>query len=250
VRRSLLLLLVGTLSVPSAVTPQGDVPGHYSAPIRYDGRFTLVRLRWGTDFHRPGGFGVQDAWSHDYPRAERDLSSVVRELTYLDVHDDGNVILTLDDPELFKYPVALMWRPGFWTLSDGEARSFRAYLLKGGFAIFDDFDGATQWANFEAQIQRVLPEGRLVRLDASHPIFTAFFPIAHDAIARPNSNVGPAHYGIFENNDPARRLLVMVNYGNALTQDAGRPGRESFPWDASSDAYKLAVNDLIYGLSH
>jgi hypothetical protein len=250
VRRSLLLLLVGMLSVASTSSPQGDAPQHYSAPIRYDGRFTLVRLRWGADLHRGDGSGVQDAWSHDYPRAERDLSSVIRELTYLDVHDDGNEILTLDDPELFKYPVALMWKPGFWTLSDGEARSFRAYLLKGGFAIFDDFDGATQWANFEAQIRRVLPDGRLVPLDASHPIFKAFFPIDHDAIARPGSNVRPGHYGIFENDDPARRLLVMVNYGNPLSQDAGQSGQELFPWDASSDAYKLAVNNLIYGLSH
>jgi hypothetical protein len=40
-----------------------------------------------------------------------------------------------------------MWKPGFWTLTDREAESFRAYLLKGGFAIFEDVDGTTQWAN-------------------------------------------------------------------------------------------------------
>jgi hypothetical protein len=234
----LFLLLVGMLSVPSTSAPQSDVPArdHYSAPIQYDGRFTLVRLRWGADLHPPGRFGIQDAWSHDYPRAERDLSAVIRELTYLDVHDDGNEILMLDDPELFKYPVALMWKPGFWTLSDREARSFRAYLLKGGFAIFEELDGATQWANFEAQIRRVLPEGRLVRLDASHPIFNAFFPIDNDAIVRPISNVRRGGYGIFEANDPARRLLVVVDYGSALPERVGPSGQESFPLDASSDA--------------
>ena len=96
------------LSGSSANAPQIDAParGHYSAPIRYDGRFTLVRLRWGNDL--PSARGVQHAWSHDYPRAEQNLSAIVRELTYLDIHDDGNEILTLDDPELFKYPIALM----------------------------------------------------------------------------------------------------------------------------------------------
>ena len=42
-------------------------------------------------------------------------------------------------------------------------------------AIFEDFDGTTQWANFEAQMHRVLPQGRLVRLDSSQQIFNAFF---------------------------------------------------------------------------
>ena len=51
---------------------------------------------------------------------------------------------------------------GFWSLTDREAERFRQYLLKGGFAIFDDFDGE-QWNNFEAQMRRVLPEGRFVK---------------------------------------------------------------------------------------
>src|SRR4029450_2038730 len=106
-------------------------------------------------------------------RAEPTRSALVPRLTYRDIPDDGNEILMLDDPDLFKYPIALMWEPGFWNLTDREAGSFRAYLMKGGFPIFEDFDGATQWANFEAQMHRVLPEGRLVRLDSSHQIFNA-----------------------------------------------------------------------------
>jgi hypothetical protein len=253
VGRQLFLLLVGMLFVPSTNAPPSDASarGHYSAPIRYDGRFTLVRLRWGADLHPPSRFSLQDAWSHDYPRAERDLSAVIRGLTYLDVHDDGNEILMLDDPELFKYPIALMWKAGLWKLGDREAHSFRAYLLKGGFAIFDDVDGATQWANFETQMQRVLPGGRLLRLDASHPIFNAFFPIEDsNVVVRPMSNARPSHYGIFEDNDPARRLLVVVNYGNELPEYGGRSGQALFAMDASNDAYRLAVNYMIYGLSH
>jgi hypothetical protein len=40
-----------------------------------------------------------------------------------------------------------MWEPGFWSLTDREAECFRAYLLKGGFAVFEDFDGRQRWAN-------------------------------------------------------------------------------------------------------
>jgi len=157
----------------------------------------------------------------------------------------------IDDPNLFKYPVAFMWEPGFWNLTDREAESFRAYLLKGGFAIFEDFDGTTQWANFEAQMRRVLPEGRLIRLDSSHQIFNAFFPIEDiDAIVHPMSHIRPSYYGIFEDNDPSRRLLVVANFDNHVPHDAERSSRELFPFDASTEAYKLGVNYMIYGLSH
>jgi len=220
------------LSGSSTNRPLSDVParGHYSAPIPYDGRFTLVRLRWGAGSPHSRR-RVQDAWSHDYPHAERNLSAIIRELTYLDVHDDGSEILTLDDPDLCKYPVALMWQPGFWTLTDHEAESFRGYLLKGGFAIFEDFDGTEQWANFEEQMQRVLPDGRLTRLDSTDQIFNVFFRI---------QDTRPSYYGIFEDNDPSKRLIVVANYDN----------QGLFPFDASNDAYKLGVNYMIYGLSH
>ena len=254
VRRSLFLVLIGMLGGSSTNAPQSDARarGHYSAPIRYDGRFTLVRLRWGAD--RPsshGRLGLQYAWSHDYPRAEQNLSAIIRELTYLDIHDDGNEILTLDDPDLFKYPIALMWEPGFWTLTDREAESFRAYLLKGGFAIFEDFDGTTQWANFEAQMHRVLPEGRLMRLDSSHQIFNAFFPMKDiEAIVHPMSHIRPSYYGIFEDNDPSRRLIVAANFDNDVPEYWERSGQGLFSFDASNEAYKLGVNYMIYGLSH
>ena len=144
-----------------------------------------------------------------------------------------------------------MWEPGFWNLTDREAESFRAYLLKGGFAIFKDFDGTAQWANFEAQMHRVLPQGRLVRLDGSHQIFTAFFPIEDiDAIVHPMAHIRPSYYGIFEDNDPSRRLLVVANFDSHVPDGAERSSRGLFPFDASNEAYKLGVNYMIYGLSH
>jgi uncharacterized protein DUF4159 len=238
----------------STDAPRVDVPsrGHYSAPVRYDGRFTLVRLRWRAD-HEPsrGRLGHEYAWSHDYPRAEQSLSAIISELTYLDIHDEGNEILTLDDPDLFKYPIAVMWEPGFWDLTDREAASLSAYLLKGGFAIFEDFDGPTQWANFEAQMHRVLPDGRLVPLDGSHQIFSAFFAMkAVDGIIHSTSHARPGYYGIFEDNNPARRLLVVTNHDHRGPEHRERANDGLFPFGASTDAYKLGVNYLIYGLSH
>ena len=221
----------------------------YRNDVEYDGRTTFVRLRW-----RNGGFSRgfwSTAWDHDYPRAEQHLSQILRELTALDIRLDGSRILTLDDPELMKYPIAFMWEPGFWELTDAEASSFGAYLLKGGFAVFEDFDGRQQWDNFETQMRRVLPHGRFVRLDRSHRIFDSFFAVHDiDAIVHPMSGIRPSYYGMFEDNDPSKRLMVVANFDNDVPEYWEWSGSGLFPFANTNEAYKLGVNYMIYGLTH
>ena len=234
-------VLLGTL-VPTVAQVTTAAP---------DGRMVLARLRWGADSgsRRLGGFG--SAWNHDYPRAEQHLSLIVKDITLTPIRTDAAIVLELDDPELFNYPIAMMWEPGFWNLTDREAESFRAYLTKGGFAIFEDFDGPQQWQVFESQMRRVLPDGRLVRLDKSHPIFDSFFRIKDiDAILHPMTGISPSYYGIFEDNEPSRRLMVIANFDNDVPEYWEWSGQGIFPFDTSSEAYKLGVNYLIYGLTH
>jgi len=147
-------------------------------------------------------------------------------------------------------PTAYLSEPGDWFINDHEAQVFRQYLQKGGFFIVDDFR-YRDWPNFEEQMHRVLPQGRLVRLDASHQIFTAFFPIEDiDAIVHPMSHIRPSYYGIFENNDPSRRLMVVANFDNDVPEYWEWSGQGMFPFDSSNEAYKLGVNYFIYGLTH
>ena len=250
--RQSLRLAALTLLLLAAAGAQRDAPPpavDYPPDVSYDGRVTFVRLRWQDDGRFRGSWG--SAWNHDYPRAEQHLSKIVRELTYLDVRLDGSRILTLDDPALFKYPMAFMWEPGFWSLTDREAEWFRAYLLKGGFVVFEDFDGPQQWNNFSAQMRRVLPEARFVKLDQTHRIFDVFFRIANiNAIVHPMSHIPPSYYGIFEDNDPSQRLMVVANFDNDVPEYWEWSGQGLFPFDTSNEAYKLGVNYLIYGAMH
>jgi hypothetical protein len=243
----LIVLLIST-SATAAQYERAALP--HRSDITYDGRFTFVRLRWGAERgFRRGGFG--SAWNHDYPRAEQNLALIIQELTEVDIRTDGSRVLMLDDPELFRYPIAFMWEPGFWVLTEPEAETFRAYLQKGGFAVFEDFDGAQQWNNFEAQMRRVLPDGRFVKLDQSHRIFDAFFRIENiDSILHPMSRIPPSYYGLFEDNDPSKRLMVVANFDNDVPEYWEWSGEGLFPFDASNDAYKLGVNYLIYGMTH
>lgn len=193
--------------------------------------------------------GMSSAWNHDYPRAEEHLALLLREITYIDARTDGSRILALDDPELFKYPIAYMWEPGFWQLTDGEAASFRAYLLKGGFAIFDDFDHEHLY-NLEANMQRVLPGAKFIELDESNQVFDVFFRMKTIYFPDPRMGIRPTYYGIYENNDPSKRLMVIANHNADVAEYWEWSGTSLLPVDDSNEAYKLGINYFIYALTH
>ena len=234
-----------------ATAGEGGQPGRRGwgrQEPEYDGRFTFVRLRWDSG---SGGRwrGMSNAWNHDYPRAEQNLMTILKDLTLIDANTDGSLILALDDPRLFKYPIAYMWEPGFWTMSDRRGRPIPGVPAEGGFAIFDDFE-RDQWNNLEAQMRRVLPEARWVKLDRTHRIFDSFFRM--DTIEFPHPMLGykPNYYGIHEDNDPARRLMVIANHDNDVAEYWEWSGQGLFPIDSSNEAYKLGVNYMLYGLPH
>jgi hypothetical protein len=251
--RLIVLALLGAAassvqSSPTVREAQRREPS-FRTDVSYDGRITFVRLAWQSGSRFGGGWS--SAWNHDYPRAEQHLSQILRELTYLDIRADGSRILALDDPELSKYPIAFMWEPGFWTLTDHEAAAFRAYLSKGGFAVFEDFDGPSQWANFEAQMRRVLPDQRFVPIEKSHHLFDSFFTIQNiEGIVHPMSGIKPSYYGLFEDNDPSKRLMVVANFDNDVPEYWEWSGQGLFPFNTSNEAYKLGVNYMIYGMTH
>lgn len=225
-------------------------PQNYdSVNIGYDGRLAFVRLRFSTGF---GGFGGRRGgrelpWAHDYPTADIHMMKIVSELTTVGPHVDGSNIFSLDDPELMNHPIAYLSEPGFWTMSDEEAQGLRAYLLKGGFIIFDDFRGQDWW-NLEEQMRRVLPESRFVQLDGSHPIFNSFFEIK-DLYFLQSYNGQPTYWGIFENNDPKKRLIAIANRDNDLGEYWEYSDTGMDPIDFSNEAYKFGVNYYIYGLT-
>jgi hypothetical protein len=216
----------------------------------YDGRVVFVRLRYSGGlggFGRRGG-GREAPWAHDYPTADVHMMKILNEISIARPRLDGSNVFGLGDPELHSYPIAYMSEPGFWTMEEDEARGLRSYLLKGGFIIFDDFRGG-DWYNVEEQMRRVLPELRWVQLDASHPVFHSFFEI-DDLEYLTSYNGYPTYWGMFENNDPAKRLLAIANRDNDLGEYWEFSDTGYAPVDLSNQAYKFGVNYFIYGLTH
>ena len=228
----------------------------------YDGRFTFARIKYTSG---PGGYYYYGlpAWAHGYisagggARAETNLLKIMNDISYLNGRLDASVVVALDDPELFKYPVAYMSEPGFWTLNDKEAAGLRAYLLKGGFMIFDDFRAEPDpragggWPNFEGNMRRALPEARIVDLDPSAPIFHSFFEVcSFDIIPQAYDRGRPILRGIFEDNNPKKRMVAIINFSTDVSQYWEFSATGFRPVDESNEAYKLGVNYIIYGMTH
>ena len=231
---------------------RGEAPDHKPTP--YDGRFTFTRLSYTTG---PGGYYYRGlpAWAHGYPYAERNLNRILKEVSNLTPHLDESNVFRLDDPQLTKFPLAFITEAGFWEMTDKEAAAFRAYLLKGGFVIFDDFRdpprGGGGWGNFEAQMTRMFPEARFIDLDPSSAIFHSFFEIDSFDIVPQSYDYGkPIFRGLYEDNDLNKRLMAVVNYNTDVSDFWEFSATGFAPVEASNEAYKLGVNYLVYGLTH
>jgi hypothetical protein len=134
--------------------------------------------------------------------------------------------------------------------TDRESKGLRTYLEKGGFLIVDDFM-RREWYNFAEQIRRVLPNGHIDRLDVSHKIFHSFFDLETLDMTYPHDRSLKAEFlGIHENNDPSRRLMVVINYNNDIGDYMEHSGRSWYSVAPTNEAFKLGINYVLYGLTH
>src|SRR3989442_2840964 len=115
-------------------------PPKWAKHANFDGSFNYCRGFYSSDRREDGGMG----WDTDYPGADNNFSVRLAELTLVRVRLDAAgqpdyVVLRLTDPLLFHCPVLFMEDVGTAHFSDAEVASLRAYLLKGGFLMADDF---------------------------------------------------------------------------------------------------------------
>lgn len=248
-RRALVVMVAGALAVCATAALAQEFgfrdrrprPALTYAKAGYDGRFTFGRLRHGYEF------GREPPWAHDYPRAERNFTHILKELTLVTPNTEASNVFTQDDPDLFTSPVIYVSEPGFWTMNDDELANLQNFVRKGGFLIFDDFRG-DHWFNFAEQVRRLIPNARLVPLDDSHPIFHSFFEIDTSLT---QGYYGPASFhGVFEDNDPTKRLLLVAGYNHDLGELWEFSDTGFVPVDLSNDAYKYGINYVVYALTH
>jgi hypothetical protein len=248
-------LLLASLLIPVLAAAQMSLRRRAHADgltVDYDSHFVFTRVRYGAGAGLARGFfSVDEGWAHDYPTADRNLSAILDYITNMRVRVDASNILDLDDPRIFENPILYMSEPGFWTTNEAEAKNLRAYLLKGGLLILDDFDGTRDWENMVAQIKQALPDHHFIRLDVSHPVFQSFFGIKTlDVENNIMASVPPQYLALFENNDPAGRMLALANWNNDLGDYWEWSAEGLYGEDPTNEAYRLGVNYIVYAMTH
>ena len=86
-----------------AYTPAPDrTPQGCCAYYPYEGSLTFVRIHTASPYD---GYGRWGGWSHDYPAADLNMSTILRELTDIRTRElrMGGNVLTFDDPRLMQF---------------------------------------------------------------------------------------------------------------------------------------------------
>ncbi len=251
---------IAAIAIAAGVSLWAQRPGNnnfrpqssYSGNVRYDGKFVFVRMSYASNFRS------QAPWAHDWPDGERNFMKLFTALSNVNAHVDQTSIMSFSDPELFKFPVAYLVEPGFWQMAESDVTNLRAYLQKGGFLIVDDFPQFSRgmgdsWGNFEVQMSRVFPEARWIEFtDVKHPIFHSFFEIESLSVVPMAYQLGdrPRFLALFEDNDPNKRMLVIANYMQDLSEFWEYSGRGYYPVSDNNEAYKVGINQFVYGITH
>ena len=263
-RRSRSLVIAAfSAAVVGAAVAQGPAQAPLSVPrddlgpgVAYGSRaFYFARAAYTDGRRRFRGLG---AWATDYPKADRQFLIGLTRLTRIDADDDTRAI-RLDDPNLRRYPLIYTVEVGAMQLTEPEVDGLRSYLLAGGMLVVDDFWGVYQWATFEQEIRRVLPEYTIRELPPDHPVRLAFYSI-EEIVQVPNVGQGcrggntsesggitPHLMGI---EDEHGRLMVLISFNSDLGDAWEWAEQPCYPLPFSNYAYRIGVNMVVYGMSH
>ena len=225
--------------------------------VPYDGKLIIARI-WYSGYYAycpasaPYGNELSVGWGHDFPHPEQNVANMLVALSSIKAYTGGGNIFRFDDPALSRFPVAYLTEPGGWYLSPKEAAAARNYLLKGGFLIIDDWRGPNASYQAWASLKEIFPTLTPMPVPNSHVIFNSFYQIRNASSLLHNVNGYGAqaqYWGIFENNDPRGRLMVICDVNEDIKDYWvwSFTGRD--PIDVSNEAYKLGINYIAYALT-
>ncbi|MBM3288453.1 MAG: DUF4159 domain-containing protein [Candidatus Eisenbacteria bacterium] len=214
------LILAGLLAPAVEAAVQ---PGFVLARLKYDG---------GGDWY-------------GNPSSLPNLARALRERTPIPVERIDEARVAIMDEDLFNHPFLYMNGHGNVRFSDGEVDRLRRYLTSGGFLFADDNYGMDE--SFRREIGRVFPDRPLVRIPFDHPIYHSFYsfpsgpPKIHEHDGKPSEGLGIVD---------GDRLVVFYTYEADIGDGIEDPEVHNDPPEKREAAMKLAVNVVVYAMTH
>jgi len=152
-------------------------------------------------------------------------------------------VVSIMDPDLFKYPFLFATGHGLISFSEEEKDRLRRHLAAGGFLFVNDSYGMDQ--SFRKELAALFPERELVELPFDHPIYHSFydFPNGPPKIHE-HDNKPPRGYAVILGGRVVAYFLVESDIGDGW-EDAQV---HNDPEEKRLEALKMGQNILTYAL--
>lgn len=236
--------------------------GNDDSPTNVKAEFYWSRLAYTSNLQALGNYGGygywrRNAWSRDYPKADRQFLIAMHRLTRIDGRPTEQVV-TLDSDEIFNFPWIYAVQVQMWSFNDQQAKRLREYLLKGGFLMVDDFHGTEDWENFMNGMRQVLPDYPVEDLQSGDEIFHTLYDI-DDKMQIPGEHFvytrrtyekdgyQPKWRAIRDNKG---RIMVAICHNMHLGDAWEWADDPNYPEVFASMAFRVGLDYIIYGMTH
>lgn len=152
--------------------------------------------------------------------------------------------VSLLDADLFETPFLYMNGHGTVRFSQEEAERLRYYLRHGGFLWADDNYGMDE--TFRPEMRKVFPDAEWVELPNAHEIYHSYYDLAGLPKIHEHHGGPPHGYGLFQDG----RMVVYYTYNTDIGDGTEDEGVHPDPPDKREAAMRMAVNVVVYSLTH
>ena len=185
------------------------------------------------------------------PAIQNSVLANLKENTNIDVDFTPHAV-TLDDKGTGHFPLLFMTGHYDFALSDAELAGMARYLNRGGLLVASSAAGLKPFDRaFKRELKRVFPNGELVKLPPTHPLFTggwnAIERVSFTApLLRDNPTLEtPEFYGYFIDG----RLAILYSPYD-LMSGLNRESNAYAKGLVDTDAMRVMNNIITYALSH
>jgi Domain of unknown function (DUF4159) len=232
----------------------------------YDGAFMFCRIMF-----RNASNGDGAGWWVDWPRADRNLSFRLSELTVTPVSrspsgDFNHVVIRLTDAAVLSHcPFIMITEPGGTYFDDDEAAGLSTYLQKGGFLWADDFWGDYAFEHWMNEIRKALPSADypLIGVPLDHPLFHSLYDVREipqipsigfwygtgGRTSERGADSATPHVRAITDRDG--RVMVVMTHNTDFGDAFEREGDSHEYFEAfAGPGYAFGIDTLLYAMTH
>jgi hypothetical protein len=204
-----------------------------------------------------GGFRGFRRWAADYPKSDRQLVLGVRRLTRIATQPIEHVV-NASDADVFDWPWIFVEDAGQWRVTEDTAKRLREYLERGGFLVLDDTHGDFEWANEMEGVHMILPDAQVEELADKDEIFHVLYDL-NERYQIPGTRYlwGQRTYRADESvprwraiRDKTGRIVIAIWHNSDVGDAWEWADSPMYPERATSLAYRLAINYIVYAMTH